>query len=88
MRPRRNAAVLTAPVRAVLEQWSRTRSGRHDVTFRADHAGGARKSRPADQRRMPAEASRARRESRLVDVAARGMLDCPLHELSSSRMNA
>ena len=36
MRPRRNAVVLTAPVRTVLEQWSRTRSGRHDLAFRAD----------------------------------------------------
>lgn len=36
MRPRRNAVVLAAPVRTVLEQWSRTRSGRHDLAFRAD----------------------------------------------------
>jgi transposase len=28
--------VLTAPVRTLLEQWSRTRSGRHDLAFRAD----------------------------------------------------
>src|SRR3989454_200030 len=36
MRPRRNSVVLTAPVRTLLEQWSRTRSGRHDLAFRAD----------------------------------------------------
>lgn len=36
MRPRRNSVVLTAPVRTVLEQWSRTRSGRHDLAFRAE----------------------------------------------------
>lgn len=36
MRPRRDSVVLTAPVRTLLEQWSRTRSGRHDLAFRAD----------------------------------------------------
>lgn len=36
MRPRRTQIVLTAPPRRLLEQWARTRSGRHDLAFRAE----------------------------------------------------
>ena len=36
MRARRNSIELELPVRTLLEQWSRSRSGRHDLAFRAD----------------------------------------------------
>lgn len=36
MRARTNVVVLSAPVRALLEQWARTRAGRHDLAFRAE----------------------------------------------------
>lgn len=36
MRPRRNSVVVAAPVQTLLEQWSRTRAGRHDLAFRAE----------------------------------------------------
>ena len=36
MKPRRNSIELETPVRTLLEQWSRTRAGRHDLAFRAD----------------------------------------------------
>jgi putative transposase len=36
MRARRKALVVTAPHRTLLAQWSRTRSGRHDLAFRAE----------------------------------------------------
>ena len=36
MKPRRNSIELEAAIRTLLEQWSRTRTGRHDLAFRAD----------------------------------------------------
>ncbi len=36
MRARRNSIELEAPVQTLLEQWSRSRSGRRDLSFRAD----------------------------------------------------
>src|SRR5256712_3152192 len=36
MKPRRNSIALETVNRTLLEQWSRTRAGRHDLAFRAD----------------------------------------------------
>ncbi len=36
MKPRRNSIELEASMRTLLEQWSRTRAGRHDLAFRAN----------------------------------------------------
>ena len=36
MKARRNSVELEAAIRTLLEQWSRTRAGRHDLAFRAD----------------------------------------------------